>query len=445
MIRAAGRRTCPRETPSACAGHDDRAGRHVAAVLDGSSPVTSMIGVEAVRTTFAPRTASSPDDDPLDDDAARADERAVLDHDGRRLGRLEHAADADAAREVDVAPICAQEPDGGPRVDHGPRPDPGADVDVARHEHDALGRGRSRSGRAAGGTTRTPSDASICFSGTLSKYVERADLDRLRAAAGGSRGGSPSSPTRCAPSGRPLLGDAHDPASSSRIASSTASTLAGRLPRPEAPRAARSRLQSVDVGHNASSRISAARRHSPRWERAPGGRSPRPRARGTRRARRRCRARASACGERLRRLAGRASRPRGTSSRRRPRRGSPCARARAEASARLRAYRSRASRDVLLVAPRGDRRALDELLRRRSDGRPIHPERVDHLGRARDEPGAVAGHRRALAQAVEDDEPRSVGRLERRDGRPRRTRARCRPRRRRAGTRARRRARRSRS
>ena len=85
--------------------------RHAAPVLDELGPVTSRMAVDAVSTTPAPITASLADAHALDDDAARADEHAVLDDDRARPGRLEHAADADAAREVARrAPICAHEP-----------------------------------------------------------------------------------------------------------------------------------------------------------------------------------------------------------------------------------------------------------------------------------------------------------------------------------------------
>ena len=86
-----------------------RAGDHHAARRDAAlvrrppaAPVTSMIGVDAVMTTFAPSTASSSTSDALDDDAAAADEAAVLDDVRARSGRLEHAADAHAAGEVHV-------------------------------------------------------------------------------------------------------------------------------------------------------------------------------------------------------------------------------------------------------------------------------------------------------------------------------------------------------
>ena len=58
------------------------------------------------------------DPDALHDDAARADERAVLDDHGTGLERLEHAADADAAAEVHVGADLRAGADGRPRVDH---------------------------------------------------------------------------------------------------------------------------------------------------------------------------------------------------------------------------------------------------------------------------------------------------------------------------------------
>ncbi len=68
--------------------------------------------------------------------------------------------------------------------------------------------------------------------------------------------------------------------------------------------------------------------------------------------------------------------------------------------------------DVALVAPRRDRRALDELLRRHPDRRPERLQRRDQLGIAGDEPRPVARHRRAFAQRVEREDVRQVPRLE---------------------------------
>jgi hypothetical protein len=72
---------------------------------------------------------------------------------------------------------------------------------------------------------------------------------------------------------------------------------------------------------------------------------------------------------------------------------------------------------VALVVPRDDGRALDELLRRGAHRWPVCLECGDHVGRRGHEAGAIARHRRALAQRLEDDRPRAVARLERRDRR----------------------------
>ena len=71
------------------------------------------------------------------DDGARSDETAVFNDDGTRAGRLQDAADADAAGQVDVAADLRTRSDGGPRVDHRARTDPSADVDIAGHQDDA--------------------------------------------------------------------------------------------------------------------------------------------------------------------------------------------------------------------------------------------------------------------------------------------------------------------
>src|SRR5262249_27154921 len=73
-------------------------------------------------------------------------------------------------------------------------------------------------------------------------------------------------------------------------------------------------------------------------------------------------------------------------------------------------------RHVLFVAPRDDRCTLHELLGRRPDCRTIGPERVDHPRWPRDESRAETGHRRALAQGVENDHAGAL-RLERGDRR----------------------------
>ena len=67
-----------------------------------------MIGTLAVSETFAAK--SRPLRHALGDDTAGAEEGAVLDDHRRRVQRLEHAADPDPAREVDVGADLGYEP-----------------------------------------------------------------------------------------------------------------------------------------------------------------------------------------------------------------------------------------------------------------------------------------------------------------------------------------------
>ena len=64
-----------------------------------------------------------------------------------------------------------------------------------------------------------------------------------------------------------------------------------------------------------------------------------------------------------------------------------------------------------LVVPRRDRRALDELLRRRPSVRTKRTQRGDQLRLGAHEPRSVAGHRRALRQRLKDDNVPTVGEL----------------------------------
>src|SRR5215472_13589117 len=66
-----------------------------------------------------------------------ADERLVLDHHGHRVRRLQHAANADSAGEVDIPADLGAGPDGGPGVHHRALLYPCADVDERGHEHHA--------------------------------------------------------------------------------------------------------------------------------------------------------------------------------------------------------------------------------------------------------------------------------------------------------------------
>ena len=73
---------------------------------------------------------------------AGADEAVVLDDRRPGLHRLEHAADADAAREVHVPADLRAGADRRPGVDHRALADIGAEVDEGGHQHDARARYR---------------------------------------------------------------------------------------------------------------------------------------------------------------------------------------------------------------------------------------------------------------------------------------------------------------
>src|SRR5262249_28118307 len=64
---------------------------------------------------------------------ARADEAVVLQDNGARLQRLEHAADAGAAGDVAVLADLRARADGRPGIDHGAGIDRSAGIDEARH------------------------------------------------------------------------------------------------------------------------------------------------------------------------------------------------------------------------------------------------------------------------------------------------------------------------
>src|SRR5471032_1658698 len=119
------------------ARHDHRAGRHAAIGHFAGGAVVDLGRLADVDAHRDHRVLF--DDDAFDDFRARADEAVVFD-DGRiGLHRFEHAADADAAGQVDVLADLRAGADGGPGVDHRAFIDVGADVDVGRHQHDVLG------------------------------------------------------------------------------------------------------------------------------------------------------------------------------------------------------------------------------------------------------------------------------------------------------------------
>src|SRR3569623_462754 len=118
------------------AGHHDRTGGH-ATVHD----ITGLAVVDLGRLADVDAHRDHAvvfDDHAFDHFGARADEADVADDGGVGLHRLEHAADADAAREVDVLADLRAGADRGPGVDHGAFTDIGADVDVGGHQHDVL-------------------------------------------------------------------------------------------------------------------------------------------------------------------------------------------------------------------------------------------------------------------------------------------------------------------
>ena len=161
--------------------------------------------------------------------------------DGARVDGLEHAADPDAAGQVDVRADLRARADRRPRVDHRPRADPGADVHVARHHHDA----RREERAVAGDRGRHDAHAQrrvVVLERDLVVVLERAELDRLHLAERGSSRGSPASPPRSRPSRRrrarrraPRRGRARAIVASTRSASQTSPR--GSRPRARTPRA----------------------------------------------------------------------------------------------------------------------------------------------------------------------------------------------------------------
>ena len=123
-----------------------------------SSPVSASItGIVPVRMQPGAEHDAVADAGALGDDAARADAcvSSPID-DRRRLRRFEHAADADAAREVDPFADLRARADRRPGVDHRVGADAGADVHVARHQDRRPGARYEPQRADAPGTTRTP-------------------------------------------------------------------------------------------------------------------------------------------------------------------------------------------------------------------------------------------------------------------------------------------------
>src|SRR3989440_9734052 len=115
-------------------GHHYRARRH-APVQDRAAGAVVDAGALPDEDSHRDHRARF-DHDAFDDLGACADEAIVLDDGGAGLQRLENPADTDPARQVHVATDLRARAHRRPGVDHGPGADPGADVDVARHQHD---------------------------------------------------------------------------------------------------------------------------------------------------------------------------------------------------------------------------------------------------------------------------------------------------------------------
>ena len=84
----------------------------------------------------APSLAPAPDPGALHHHAPRSDVGVVLHDHGHRVRRLQHAADAHPAGQVDVLADLRARSDGGPGVHHRALVHVAADVDERGHEHD---------------------------------------------------------------------------------------------------------------------------------------------------------------------------------------------------------------------------------------------------------------------------------------------------------------------
>ena len=381
----------------------------------GSSPRTSMIGVEAVSTTLAPSTASRPTRTPsttMQREPTKAPSSTIT---GRGLQRLEDAADADAAGEVHVGADLRARADGGPGVDHRARAHPGADVDVGGHEHDAGG----DVGALADGGRRHDAHAELGPAGLqrhLVVVLVGADLDRLHAAGAEREQDRLLGPLVDVPAGVARRRDAH-----AAVVEQRQRLLdgGGGL---VAQVARRALVELLDLGgeggqvgggtHAPDARRSAARRQSAgvgtsamrTWPSPPG---PKYGPGGDDDAVLVEQAQRVALGV----LAAGHAQPQEE---------------RGVAAGGLQAGRQQGGQQrvalgavaladlghVVLVGPRRRGRALDEGLRRDADVRAVALERGDDRGVAGGEPGAIAGHRGALGERVEDDDVRAVGQLQ---------------------------------
>ena len=137
-----------------------------------------MTGMDGIQDRPLPHHRAPTHPGALGDHAATADHDVVLDDDRSGLGRLENTADADPAREVHLLTDLGARADGGPRVDHGARPHPGADVDVAGHADHPGAQVRAPARRCPGDHPHT-ARLVVALQRQLVGELEGADLHRL--------------------------------------------------------------------------------------------------------------------------------------------------------------------------------------------------------------------------------------------------------------------------
>ena len=249
------------------------------------------------------------------------------------------------------------------------RADPGADVHVARHQDHAGRQVARRSGRSPAARRGRPPPRSRA-SAAACRGTRTARPRSSRGRGPGSRAGPPSSPSRSRPSRRPS-GSATRTSPRSSIADGFLDRVGvepirlRRTTRSIRSRQVGPRPRSLPPHPRTPSRASAARSHSSivgtiaiRTYPSPSGPKNEPGATTT-----------SAPVEQSsdhveRRRSRRGPPPTGRTSPRSPRPGSPCDANRSRNSSRFAAVARARLLDVRLVAPRRDRRALDELLRR---------------------------------------------------------------------------------
>src|SRR5439155_10595185 len=166
-----------RELAPAARLHDDRSGRH-----HPPPDLLAGLGVDhrdpLVQDHGLAEHAAGADAGALGDHAAAPDHAVVADHHRRRLRRLEYAADADPAGQVDIGADLSARAHRGPRVDHRVGTDAGPDVDVARHQDHAPAEERAPARRRAGHHP-DPLAEIVVLERDLVGVLERPELDRL--------------------------------------------------------------------------------------------------------------------------------------------------------------------------------------------------------------------------------------------------------------------------